>query len=140
MGDGCAMEGISHEAASLAGHWKLNKLTLIYDDNCNTIDGPTSLTFSEDISARFRALGWNAITVDNIHDNMGSIEDALFSALNETRKPTFIRVCVLAGPCYLLFTFHSLLSNGRTINLFICFAKKKDNLLAFLCLQPLICC
>ncbi|OAY45862.1 transketolase, chloroplastic [Manihot esculenta] len=97
MGDGCAMEGISHEAASLAGHWKLNKLTLIYDDNCNTIDGPTSLTFSEDISARFRALGWNAITVDNIHDNMGSIEDALLSALNETRKPTFIRVKTLIG-------------------------------------------
>jgi len=65
MGDGCAMEGISNEAASLATHWKLNKLTLIYDDNHVTIDGDTSLAFSEDVSGRFKALGWNTITVDN---------------------------------------------------------------------------
>ncbi|KAF2295709.1 hypothetical protein GH714_033678 [Hevea brasiliensis] len=95
MGDGCAMEGISHEAASLAGLWNLHKLTLIYDDNCNTIDGPTTLAFSEDISARFRALDWKTFTVDNIHDDMDSFKDALLSAFNETRKPTFIRVCAL---------------------------------------------
>ncbi|RRT52258.1 hypothetical protein B296_00038517 [Ensete ventricosum] len=64
MGDGDAMEGISNEAASLAAHWKLNKLTLIYDDNHNTIDGDTNLAFSEDVSARFEALGWNTITLD----------------------------------------------------------------------------
>ena len=96
MGDGCAMEGISHEAASLAAHWKLNKLTLIYDDNHNTIDGPTTLAFSEDISARFKALGWNTITVENIHSNINSFKDALHSAFSENEKPTFIRVCGLA--------------------------------------------
>nr|POF09204.1 transketolase, chloroplastic [Quercus suber] len=97
MGDGCAMEGISHEAASLAAHWKLNKLTLIYDDNHNTIDGPTTLAFSEDISTRFKALGWNTITVENIHSNMNSFKDALCSAFSENEKPTFIRVKTLIG-------------------------------------------
>ncbi|XP_048231810.1 transketolase, chloroplastic isoform X2 [Ricinus communis] len=97
MGDGCAMEGIAHEAASLAAHWKLHKLTLIYDDNQNTIDGPTSLAFSEDISARFSALGWDTITVDNIHEDMDSFKNALLSAVNETNKPTFIRVKTLIG-------------------------------------------
>ncbi|KAF8403084.1 hypothetical protein HHK36_011178 [Tetracentron sinense] len=97
MGDGCAMEGISHEAASLAAHWKLNKLILIYDDNHNTIDGDTSLAFSEDISARFKALGWNAIAVDNIHGDIGSFKNALLSAYSETQKPTFIKVRTLIG-------------------------------------------
>ncbi|KAK0593204.1 hypothetical protein LWI29_032833 [Acer saccharum] len=98
MGDGCAMEGISHEAASLAAHWKLNKLTLIYDDNHNTIDGPTSLAFSEDVSARFKALGWHTITVDNIHDDIPSFKEALLvAAVSETERPTFIRVKTLIG-------------------------------------------
>ncbi|KAI5575281.1 hypothetical protein BDE02_10G200600 [Populus trichocarpa] len=97
MGDGCAMEGITHEAASLAAHWKLHKLTMIYDDNHNTIDGPISLAFSEDISARFKALGWNTITVDNTHDDMDSFNDALLSAFGDTEKPTFIRVKTLIG-------------------------------------------
>ncbi|KAK1283800.1 hypothetical protein QJS10_CPB21g00359 [Acorus calamus] len=69
MGDGCAMEGISNEAASLAAHWKLNKLVVIYDDNKNTIDGATTLAFSEDVSARFKALGWNTINVENETSN-----------------------------------------------------------------------
>ncbi|PKI74585.1 hypothetical protein CRG98_004912 [Punica granatum] len=97
MGDGCAMEGIAHEAASLAAHWKLHKLTLIYDDNHNTIDGPTSLAFSEDVSARFRALGWNTITVENIHSDLKSFKDALHLAFNETERPTFIKVKTLIG-------------------------------------------
>ncbi|CAM8949105.1 unnamed protein product [Rhodiola kirilowii] len=88
MGDGCAMEGITHEAASLAAHWKLNKLTLIYDDNHNTIDGSTSLAFSEDISKRFEALGWHTITVDDIHENIGSFKSALLQAHSETERPT----------------------------------------------------
>ncbi|KAL9678330.1 hypothetical protein QQ045_016174 [Rhodiola kirilowii] len=97
MGDGCAMEGITHEAASLAAHWKLNKLTLIYDDNHNTIDGSTSLAFSEDISKRFEALGWHTITVDGIHENIGSFKSALLQAHSETERPTFIRVKTLIG-------------------------------------------
>ena len=103
MGDGCAMEGISNEAASLAAHWKLHKLTLIYDDNHNNIDGPTSLAFTEDASARFKALGWNTITVDNIHDDMTAFKNALLSASNETEKPTFIRVCALLRSLARLF-------------------------------------
>ncbi|XP_073124550.1 transketolase, chloroplastic-like [Henckelia pumila] len=97
MGDGCAMEGISHEAASLAAHWGLYKLTLIYDDNGNTIDGSTSLAFSEDISLRFKALGWNTINVDDTHGNMKSLKNALLEAYKENQRPTFIRVKTLIG-------------------------------------------
>ncbi|KAI3416678.1 Transketolase [Psidium guajava] len=97
MGDGCAMEGITQEAASLAGHLKLNKLTLIYDDNHNTIDGPTTLAFSEDISARFKALGWHTVTVEKVDADMSPFKKALLSAFNETEKPTFIRVRKLSG-------------------------------------------
>ncbi|KAL2227730.1 transketolase, chloroplastic-like [Sesamum indicum] len=97
MGDGCAMEGISHEAASLAAHWKLNKLTLIYDDNRNTIDGSTDLAFTEDISLQFKALGWNTITVDDNHSNMRSFKSAVLAAYRETERPTFIRVKTRIG-------------------------------------------
>nr|GLL23230.1 transketolase, chloroplastic-like [Ipomoea trifida] len=97
MGDGCSMEGVTNEAASLAAHWKLNKLTLVYDDNHNTIDGSTDLTVSEDISARFEALGWNTITVDNTQGDMEALENALNSAHSETQKPTFIRVKTCIG-------------------------------------------
>lgn len=108
MGDGCAMEGIAHEAASLAGHWKLHKLTLIYDDNHNTIDGPTSLAFSEDISERFKALGWNTITVKNVHGDLHSFKEALKSAASEIKRPTFIRVCAFVYHIELTVVFNFL--------------------------------
>ena len=65
-GDGCLMEGISHEAASLAGHLKLNRLTILYDDNSISIDGPTSLAVNDDAVARFAALGWRAERIDGL--------------------------------------------------------------------------
>ena len=67
-GDGCMMEGVATEAASLAGHLKLGNLTLIYDDNSITIDGKTSLAFSEDVAARFAAYGWNVLRVNDGND------------------------------------------------------------------------
>ena len=72
-GDGCLEEGISHEALSLAGHLKLNKLIVLYDDNSITIDGPTSLSFSDDVLERFRAYHWAAERVDGTnHDEIAA--------------------------------------------------------------------
>ena len=79
-GDGCLMEGISHEAISLAGHLKLNKLIVLFDDNSITIDGPTSLSVSDDQVARFKAAGWATQRVDG-HD-----PDAVAKAIEAARK------------------------------------------------------
>jgi transketolase len=68
-GDGCLMEGISHEALSLAGHLRLNKLIVFWDDNSITIDGPTSLAVSDDQLERFRAHGWDAERIDGLDHN-----------------------------------------------------------------------
>src|SRR5258707_2054913 len=68
-GDGCLMEGISHEALSLAGHLKLNKLIVFWDDNSITIDGPTSLSVSDDQVARFEAHGWATERIDRLDHN-----------------------------------------------------------------------
>src|SRR3984885_6861987 len=67
-GDGCMMEGISGEAASLAGHWKLSNLCWIYDSNQITIEGHTDLAFTEDVGARFLAYGWNVTRVSDAND------------------------------------------------------------------------
>jgi transketolase len=72
-GDGCLEEGVSHEAASLAGHLKLNKLILLYDDNSITIDGPTSLSFSDDVLKRFDAYHWATERIDGVnHDEIAA--------------------------------------------------------------------
>ena len=88
MGDGCMMEGVTQEAASLAGHLGLGNLTAIYDDNRISIDGPTSLAFSDDTAARFRALGWHTIACDG-HDHAG-VAAALDEALAVTDRPCLI--------------------------------------------------
>ncbi|MHA1570232.1 MAG: transketolase family protein, partial [Alphaproteobacteria bacterium] len=93
-GDGCLMEGISHEAISLAGHLRLNKLIVLFDDNGISIDGPTSLSVSDDQGARFRACGWNTLAVDG-HD-----ADAIDRAITEARhadRPTMIACRTVIG-------------------------------------------
>ncbi len=86
-GDGCLMEGISQEAISLAGHLRLNRLIVLFDDNGISIDGPTSLTTSEDQCARFAASGWNTQRIDG-HDP-AAIEAAIAAARGSSR-PTMI--------------------------------------------------
>lgn len=94
VGDGCLMEGISQEAISLAGHLKLNKLIVLFDDNKISIDGPTSLTISEDTMARFKASGWNTIAIDG--HNYGQIREALKQA-KKSDKPTLIACDTVIG-------------------------------------------
>ncbi len=86
-GDGCLMEGISEEAISLAGHWGLNKLIVLWDNNNITIDGTVDKANSTDQIARFKAVGWNTIEIDG-HD-YGMIESAIKKAQNSD-KPTLI--------------------------------------------------
>ncbi|MET0439954.1 MAG: transketolase [Devosia sp.] len=94
-GDGCLMEGISQEAISLAGHLKLNKLVVIWDNNNITIDGKVSNADSTDQIARFKAVGWNTIEVDG-HDQ-DAIEKALLTAKASTDKPTLIAAKTTIG-------------------------------------------
>ena len=93
-GDGCLMEGISHEAASLAGHLKLNRLIVLYDDNSISIDGPTSLAVDDDAVARFQALGWAAERIDG-HDP-AAIAGALTRAQTSDR-PSLIACKTIIG-------------------------------------------
>ena len=90
-GDGCMMEGISGEAASLAGHLKLSKLCWIYDNNNITIEGNTALTYSEDVAARFIGYGWNVTRVGDAND-LDLLERAFRTFKNEKERPTLIIV------------------------------------------------
>ena len=90
-GDGCMMEGISSEAASFAGHQKLGKLILVYDDNHITIDGSTDLAFTEDVCKRFEAYDWHVQRVADGND-VDAIDAAVTAAKAETGKPSMIAV------------------------------------------------
>ncbi len=88
-GDGCLMEGVASEAASLAGHLGLGNLCWIYDNNHITIEGKTRITFTEDVEARFLAYGWNVLRVGNAND-IERIEHALEIFRKTKERPTFI--------------------------------------------------
>jgi transketolase len=90
-GDGDMMEGISSEAASLAGHWKLSNLCWIYDNNHITIEGSTKLAFTEDVGARFLAYGWNVTHVTDAND-LGQLTRAFATFLQTKDRPTLIIV------------------------------------------------
>ncbi|MFM2181533.1 MAG: transketolase, partial [Actinomycetota bacterium] len=89
-GDGCFMEGISHEAASLAGHQKLDRLICVFDDNKVTIDGSTDLSCSDDVSQRFRSYGWNVIELGDVADDLDRLEQALNTAKSHRGSPTLL--------------------------------------------------
>jgi transketolase len=89
MGDGCLMEGISHEACALAGAWKLGKLVAIYDDNGISIDGQVAPWYVDDVPARFRAYGWNVIGPVDGHD-VDAVDRAIADARRGVDKPTLI--------------------------------------------------
>ncbi|WP_328726494.1 transketolase [Streptomyces sp. NBC_00259] len=90
-GDGCMMEGVSSEAASLAGHQRLSNLCWIYDSNRITIEGHTELTFTEDVAARFLAYGWNVTTVADAND-LDAVTRAFHTFRAEDERPTLIVV------------------------------------------------
>lgn len=96
LGDGCLMEGISHEAASLAGTWGLGKLVCFWDDNHISIDGNTDGWFTDDTPARFEAYGWQVIRHVDGHDPV-EIQQAIKTALAESAKPTLICCRTIIG-------------------------------------------
>ena len=93
--DGDLMEGVSNEAASLAGHLKLGKLIWLYDDNGITIDGKTELSFSEDVAARFDAMGWHTQRIDGM--NLEAVDRALLEAKLESDRPSLILAKTVIG-------------------------------------------
>lgn len=96
VSDGDIMEGVAAEAASLAGHWKLGKLIMLYDDNGITLADKASVSFSEDVPKRFEAYGWHTLTVEDGND-LAAIEDAIKQAQQETDRPSLISVKTIIG-------------------------------------------
>src|SRR6202789_805657 len=95
-GDGDMMEGVSHESASLAGTLGLGKLIVLYDDNLISLDGPTELSYTEDVTERFHAYHWHVQMVEDGND-LVAIEKAIEAAKAETTKPSLIRVRTVIG-------------------------------------------
>jgi transketolase len=93
-GDGCLMEGINHEAIGLAGHLKLGRLIVLWDDNRITIDGPTSLSTSEDVKARYRATGWHVVECDGLDG--GDVARALAESVADPR-PSLVACRTVIG-------------------------------------------
>ncbi len=95
-GDGCLMEGISHEAASFAGHFKLGKLIGFFDDNRITIDGRTDLTCSDDAAARFASYGWQVLHLADVNDQ-DAIDRVIAEAKADTERPTLVITRTIIG-------------------------------------------
>ena len=97
MGDGCHQEGVSGEAASLAGHLGLGKLIALYDDNHITIDGNTNVSFTEDVLKRYEAYGWHTVHVTDGNTDLGAIAKAIEEAKAVTDRPSMIKVTTTIG-------------------------------------------
>jgi len=97
VSDGDLMEGISGEASSLAGHLGLSKLLYLYDSNNVTLDGPASITFTEDVAQRYESYGWNVLHVIRGDTDLDEIDRAIVAALEEKRRPTIIIVHTTIG-------------------------------------------
>jgi transketolase len=96
VGDGCLMEGISHESSSLAGTLGLGKLIVFYDDNLISLDGPTELSYTENVDERFNAYHWHVQYVDDGND-LKKIQQAINIAKEEKGKPSLIRIRTIIG-------------------------------------------
>ncbi|MBU4487008.1 MAG: transketolase [Candidatus Delongbacteria bacterium] len=97
VGDGCLMEGISAEAASIAGYLKLGKLIMLYDSNDISLDGPTSLTFTEDVKKRYESYGWHVITVKDGDNDISAIDKAIIKAKSVIDKPSLLIIKTTIG-------------------------------------------
>ncbi|NJK36013.1 MAG: transketolase, partial [Oscillatoriales cyanobacterium SM2_2_1] len=97
LGDGCNMEGIASEAASLAGHLKLGKLIMLYDSNSISIDGSTDLAFTEDVAARYEAYGWHVEKVADGNTDLGAIAHAIAQCKAVSDRPSLIVVTTTIG-------------------------------------------
>ncbi|EFX01534.1 transketolase [Grosmannia clavigera kw1407] len=97
LGDGCLMEGVSSEASSLAGHLQLGNLIAVWDDNHITIDGDTNVAFTEDVTKRYEAYGWQVIEVKDGDHNLEGIEKAIKAAQEVKNKPTLIKLHTVIG-------------------------------------------
>lgn len=96
-GDACLQEGVGLEAISLAGHWKLNNLVLLFDNNNVTCDGSADIANTEDVNAKMKASGWNVIEVLDGSNDVQAIVDALAAARRSEDKPTFINCHTVIG-------------------------------------------
>ena len=96
-GDGCLQEGISSEASSLAGHLGLGKLIVLYDDNEITIDGPTKLSFTEDVNKRYESYGWHVQTVGDVAGGIVDLRTAVANAQAKTDQPSMIKIRTAIG-------------------------------------------
>ncbi|KAK7693210.1 hypothetical protein QCA50_002776 [Cerrena zonata] len=96
-GDGCLMEGVASEAASLAGHLQLGNLIYVYDDNHISIDGDTNVAFTENVEQRFLSYGWQVLHVDDGDSDLDAIYNAIEEGRKEKNKPTIIRLRTTIG-------------------------------------------